>query len=43
MTSAPTQDATALTHHIQTRHHARHSVQLPMRAGMVEPAGRADA
>lgn len=32
----PIHDATALTHHIETRYHTRHSEQLPMLAAMAE-------
>lgn len=34
MTNIPIHDATALTHHIVTRYHARHREQLPMLASM---------
>jgi regulator of cell morphogenesis and NO signaling len=36
MTNVPIHDAAALTHHIETRYHARHREQLPMLAAMAE-------
>mgnify|MGYP003390470922 FL=1 len=36
MTNVPIHDATALTHHIETRYHARHREQLPMLTAMAE-------
>lgn len=36
MTTVPINDAAALTHHIETRYHARHREQLPMLAAMAE-------